>query len=159
MGEIELSFNKESFEELLKYQGDPPCYTCLARATCFNATLNRYSTYDIKLNDSCPEGEQWISIVDHLYYFTDTYLSLPDGLLGIEEIKKIIQLGENENIENLARKFYVRGSAMKDFKEMVDELFELLDYFYEDEVMQEFIEPFVEDQIQKLKEKEKISSC
>ena len=153
MGKIELTFSKGSYEEVLKYQGDPPCYTCLVRGTCFNAEINIWGSYEIAFNDSCPEGEQWISIVDHLYYFADTYLSLPDGLLGIEEIKKIIQLGENNNIEDLARKLCVRDSAMNDFKEMVDELFELFDYFYDDEVMQEFIEPFVEDQFKKLKKK------
>jgi hypothetical protein len=73
--------------------------------------------------------------------------------LGIEEIKIIIQLGENENIENFASKFGVRDSAMEDFKDCVYELYELLDIYNENELMQEFIEPFVEDQFKILKKK------
>jgi hypothetical protein len=80
---------------------------------------------------------------------------MPAGLLGIEEIRKIIQFGKNENIEDFARKLGVNDSAMEAFIDCVYELIEFLDIFDEDEVMNEFIVPFVEDQTKMLKEKEK----
>ena len=40
---------------------------------------------------------------------------------------------------------------MEAFKECVYELYELLDIFKEDELMQEYIEPFVKDRLKKLK--------
>ena len=36
---------------------------------------------------------------------------MPHGLLRIEDIEKIIQSGENEDIEDLAKKFRVSNSA------------------------------------------------
>ena len=156
MVKIELTYNKESYKVVLKYQGDPPCNTCIVGPMCFNTRIDEFNYFEgieVILYRPCDEGEQWISDVDYLYYFTDAYLGLPDGLLGIEDIKIIIQLGENENIEDLARKFNVSDSAMEAFKECVYELYELLDIFKEDELMQGYIEPFVKDRFKKMKDK------
>lgn len=157
MGEIELFYNEESYKVVLKYQGDPPCNTCIVGPMCFKTRIeefNNFEAFQVILKQPCDEGVQWISDVDYLYYFTEAYLGLPDGLLGIEDIKNIIiQLGENENIEDLARKLNVSDSALEAFKECVYELYELLDIFKEDELMQGYIEPFVKDRFKKLKQK------
>jgi hypothetical protein len=141
---------------VLKYQGDPPCNTCLVGPMCFKTRIDEFNPFEnieVILYRPCDEGVQWISDVDYLYYFTDAYLGLPDGLLGIEDIKKIMQLGENENIEDLARKFDVSDSAMEAFKKCVSELYELLGIFKEDELMQLYIEPLVKDRFKMLMKK------
>ncbi len=109
------------------------------------------------MNQPCDEANEWFKIGEYLGDFIDAYQKMPAGLLGIEDIKKIVQLGENENIEDLARKFGVSDSAMGAFGNFVCELHELLPGGYEDEVTEEFIIPFFADQSKMLKEKKIIS--
>jgi hypothetical protein len=156
MEKQELTHVKETFEEAIKYQGDPPCYNCIVKAMCFNATIDESDNYEIILYQPCDEGYEWICLIDSLCYFIFTYKELPDGLLGIEDIKTIIRLREKENTEDLARRFNVEvteGMDFYDFQDFIIQLDELFDYFYEDEVMQDFIIPFIEDQTKMLKEK------
>ncbi len=148
-----LFLDKENYEDVLKYQGDPRCYTCLVRAMCFNVAIDEDYYYEIILKRPCDEANVWFKIAEYFGDFIYGYKDMPVGLLGIGDIKKIIQLGENENIEDLARKFGVSNSAMEAFEYFVNELHVLLSTFYEDEIIQGLIEPLVEDQSKMLEEK------
>jgi len=153
-----LFLDKENYEDVLKYQGKPPCWNCLVKATCFNPVIDENYPYEIILKKSCDEANEWFIIAEYLGDFIYAYQEMPDGLLRIEDIKKIIQLGENEDIEDLARNFEVSNSAMNAFEDFVKELQVLLSSFYEDEIMEEFIKPLVEDQSKMLEEKS-LTSC
>ena len=153
-----LFLDKENYEDVLKYQGKPPCWNCLVRVRCFNPVIDENYPYEIILKQPCDEANEWFIIAEYLGDFIYAYQEMPDGLLRIEDIKKIIQLGENEDIEDLARKFEVSNSAMNAFEDFVKELHVLLSSFYEDEIMEEFIKPLVEDQSKMLEEKS-LTSC
>ncbi|MFC1578468.1 hypothetical protein ACFL36_05600 [Thermodesulfobacteriota bacterium] len=162
MEKQELTHDKETFEKAINYLGDPPCYNCIVKAMCFNATIDEFGGYEIILCQPCDAGYEWICLINSLCLFIFCYKELPDGLLGIEDIKTIIRLRENENTEDLARRFNVEvteGEDFDDFEDFIIQLNELLSNFSELSIMREFIIPFVEDQLKMLKEKAIISVC
>ena len=106
-----LYLDKENYEDVLKYHGKPPCWNCLVRATCYNPVIDENYPYEIILKKPCDEANEWFRIAEYLGDFIYAYQEMPHGLLRIEDIEKIIQSGENEDIEDLAKKFRVSNSA------------------------------------------------
>lgn len=69
---ISLFFDKESYEEAVKYHRKPPCWDCLVRVRCFEMIFdNEYQDYQVIMYQPCDKGYKWMCIIDDLVSFID----------------------------------------------------------------------------------------
>jgi hypothetical protein len=147
---------KENYDEVLKYHGGPPCSICLVKAMCFNETTDDDDdNYIIVLNQPCEEANKWFRLAEYLDDFIDDFMMLPEGLLKIEDIEKLIQLGDIIDLDKKMGLTDLDKSKISAFHHFAGSLHELLSNFDRDEMIQKFIVPFIEDQSNLLDERKK----
>ena len=150
-----LFTSKDNYEEVLKYHEGPPCNNCFVLPMCFNSTIDDDNYYEIVLNKPCDEANKWFMLAEYLDDFIDSFMRLPGGLLTIEDIKNMNELGDIIDLENQMGLKLPNKSIASDFRYFEGFLFELLSITYKDEIMQDFIIPFMEDQSKLLEERKK----
>jgi len=144
---------KESYEEVLKYHEESPCNNCVDKDTCLNVTTDDVYGYAIVSNQPCQKAEEWFLIAELFADFIDSYTMLPEGLLGIEDIEKLIQLGDRVDLTERMGLKGMSESTLGDFYGFADYLNELLYIFDKDVIMRNLIIPFIEDQSKLLEER------
>ena len=85
-------------------------------------------------------------LAEYLDDFLHDFMMLPEGLLKIEDIEKLIQLGDIIDLKKEMGLTDLDESKISDLYSFVGSLHELLSNFDKDEMMREFILPFMEDQ-------------
>jgi ethanolamine ammonia-lyase large subunit len=146
---------KENYEEVLKYHEESPCNNCVDKDTCLNAEIDNDGNYVIVSNLTCEEANEWFLIAEHFDDFIDDFKMLPEGLLGIRDIEKLIQLGDRIDLAEKMGLTKMNESTIGDFYIFASSLNELLSIFDKDEIMGELIIPFIEDQSKLLEESQK----
>ena len=151
-----LFTSKDNYEEVLKYHEGPPCNNCFVFPMCFNSTIDDDNYYEIVLNQSCYEANNWFRFAEILDDFIYSFMMLPGGLLTIVDIKNMIEIGDIIDLENQMGLKLPNKSIASDFHNFAGFLFELLSNFDKDEIIREFIIPLIEDQYNLLEEKKAI---
>jgi hypothetical protein len=57
--------NKETFERSVKYLGEPPCFSCVVRAMCYNTNEGpERRFYEINLEQPCEPAHEWFAYAE-----------------------------------------------------------------------------------------------
>jgi hypothetical protein len=137
---------RENYEEVLKYHEESPCNSCVDKETCLNAIIDDDGNYVFVCNQSCGKANEWFLIAEHFDDFIDSYAMLPEPLIDINHIEKIIQLGDRVDLAAKMGLTEMDQSTIIDFEYFAMDLLELLSIFDKEEIMQQFIIPFIEVQ-------------
>ncbi len=148
--------SKENYEDVLKYHEGPQCNNCSDKEMCFKAAIDDDYYYIIVLIKPCNEANRWFMLAEYLDDFLHAFMMLPEGLLKIEDIEKLIQLGDIIDLDKKMGLTDLDKSKMSAFYSFVSSLHELLSNFDKEEMMREFIVPFMEDQSNLLDERKKL---
>ena len=144
---------KENFEEILKYHEGPPCSICSDKEMCFNAAIDDDGTYVIDTNKTCDEANIWFMTAEYFDDFIDDFKMLPEGLLKTEDIEKLSQPEDSVDLENKMEFSELDEPELGYLEIFVSTLRVLLSGFDKDEIMREFINPFISDQTILLEER------
>jgi hypothetical protein len=146
-------FDKEDYENVIKYQGEPPCSKCVVRAMCFNAAYND-GDYEITLSQPCDEASDWFFDGENLGDFIRHNMTKLDGsLLGPKDIKKLIQQWDYGSVDGdeLAEKIGL--SSIWDLGDFINSLNPLYCNSPENELRRKLMGPIVKEACKLLDEK------
>lgn len=96
--------NKEVYDLIVKYQGEPPCNNCTVKANCFKIKTNDSldeKSYSISLDGPCDEVKEWFLKCERKNKFFDYYMTkFDETFLDWRDIVKIIEIWRNPLIDN-----------------------------------------------------------